>query len=100
MSDFLLRNLDERTMVRLKAVAKRHGWSIQEEIKAVLTEAVLDAHVTHVVQQTHGAWKRKESPDQTVNHIKSAFRKSMTPGKGAECVPKSSLWSAFLLHYY
>jgi len=31
----------------------------------------------NVFVQTSGAWKRKESIDQTVTHAKSAFRKSM-----------------------
>ncbi len=39
MSDILVRDLDVRIVGRLKAIAKRHGRSLQGEVKAILTEA-------------------------------------------------------------
>jgi len=40
MSNILVRDLDSRIVNRLKAVAKRHGRSLQGEVKAILLEAV------------------------------------------------------------
>ncbi|MCY2925905.1 MAG: hypothetical protein NT031_10785 [Planctomycetota bacterium] len=39
MSDILIRGLDEKTLNRLKARAKRHGRSLQGEAKIVLENA-------------------------------------------------------------
>ncbi len=39
MPQLLVRNLDEDTITRLKALAKRHGRSLQGEVKIVLEEA-------------------------------------------------------------
>lgn len=40
MSNILVRDLDERVVGRLKAIAKHHGRSLQGEVKAILTETV------------------------------------------------------------
>ena len=40
MSNILVRDLDVRILGRLKVVARRHGRSLQGEIKTILTEAV------------------------------------------------------------
>ncbi len=39
MSSILVRDLDAKIVDRLKAIAKRHGRSLQNEIKTILTEA-------------------------------------------------------------
>ncbi len=39
MSSILVRDLDAKIVNRLKTIAKRHGRSLQGEIKAILTEA-------------------------------------------------------------
>ena len=39
MSSILVRDLDDRIVNRLKTIARRHGRSLQGEIKAILTEA-------------------------------------------------------------
>lgn len=39
MADLLIRGIDEQTLARLKARAKRHGRSVQGEVKALI-----DAH--------------------------------------------------------
>lgn len=39
MSNILVRDLDTRIVGRLKAIAKRHGRSLQGEVRAILTEA-------------------------------------------------------------
>jgi len=41
MPQLLVRNLDEDTIERLKASAKRHGRSLQGHVKAVLEEATV-----------------------------------------------------------
>ncbi len=38
MPQLLVRNLDEDTIRRLKALAKRHGRSLQGQVKAILEE--------------------------------------------------------------
>lgn len=40
MSDILVRDLDSKIVGKLKAIAKRHGRSLQGEVKFILTEAV------------------------------------------------------------
>lgn len=40
MPDFLIRDLDEETMRKLKDRAARHGRSLQAEVKDVLTHSV------------------------------------------------------------
>lgn len=40
MSTLLVRHVDEGVVQRLKASAKRHGRSLQHEVKAILVEAV------------------------------------------------------------
>lgn len=40
MSNIFVRDLDGRVISKLKAIAKRHGRSLQGEIKTILTEAV------------------------------------------------------------
>ena len=39
MASILVRELDTKIVNRLKTIAKRHGRSLQGEIKAILTEA-------------------------------------------------------------
>ena len=39
MAQFLVRDLDEKAVKRLKARAKRHGRSLQGEVKQVLEQA-------------------------------------------------------------
>ena len=39
MPELLVRNLDEATIKRLKALAKQHGRSLQGEVRLVLEEA-------------------------------------------------------------
>ncbi len=41
MRQLLVRNLDEDTIKRLKALAKQHGRSLQGQVKIVLEEAAM-----------------------------------------------------------
>jgi len=40
MPSILVRDLDDKIVGRLKAIAKHHGRSLQGEVKAILTETV------------------------------------------------------------
>ena len=40
MPSILVRELDDKIVDRLKAIAKHHGRSLQGEVKAILTETV------------------------------------------------------------
>ena len=51
MAQVLVRQLDEKVVVRLKKRAKEHGRSLQSEMKTILEEAVPDYEA---------AWKRIE----------------------------------------
>ena len=51
MAQVLVRQLDNRVVVRLKKRAKEHGRSLQSEVKTILEEAVPDCEA---------AWKRIE----------------------------------------
>jgi hypothetical protein len=53
MAQILVRNLDEKTVGRLKRQAKRNGRSLQSEVKILIEEA------THVAD-TDAVWKRTE----------------------------------------
>lgn len=57
MPDILVRGLDERTLERLKERARRHGRSLQGEVKTLLEEAAgLDSQ--KVAEILHG-WDRR-----------------------------------------
>ena len=51
MAQVLVRQLDDKVVVRLKKRAKEHGRSLQSEVKTILEEAVPDYEA---------AWKRIE----------------------------------------
>ena len=40
MAQLVVRNLEEEVKVRLKKRAVRHGWSMEEEIRQILSKAV------------------------------------------------------------
>jgi plasmid stability protein len=43
MAQFTVRNLEEDVKARLKRRAARHGWSMEEEVRQILRNAVKDA---------------------------------------------------------
>ena len=65
MPELLVRNLEEETVERLKALARRHGRSLQGQVKAVLEEAAsLSAgDVTALVAKWEGRFKGKRFGD-------------------------------------
>ena len=57
MPDILIRGLDERTLKRLKARAKRHGRSLQSEARLLLEQAA-GADPGEIAAMLDG-WKRR-----------------------------------------
>lgn len=57
MSDILIRGLDEKTLNRLKARAKRHGRSLQGEAKTVLENAA-GVSLAEALASARG-WRKK-----------------------------------------
>ena len=57
MPQLLVRNLDEETIRRLKALAKQHGRSLQGQVKVVLEEAATlpTGEVSTLVEE----WQRR-----------------------------------------
>ncbi|MBA2723944.1 MAG: toxin-antitoxin system [Methylibium sp.] len=48
MAQFTVRNLEEDVKTRLKRRAARHGFSMEEEVRQILRNAVNDEHVPAV----------------------------------------------------
>ena len=46
MSTLRIRNLDDRVQARLRIRAARHGRSMEAEVRAILADAVTEAHET------------------------------------------------------
>jgi len=65
MPELLVRNLEEKTVERLKALARRNGRSLQGQVKVVLEEAAaLSAgDVTAIVAKWKGRFRGKRFGD-------------------------------------
>jgi len=61
-------------LARLKNTSKKR---IIEEAIETYTAAVEKKAKQDVLEQTHGKWKRKESPSDTAQKVRKAFEKSM-----------------------
>ena len=57
MGDILIRNLDEQTLKRLKAQAKRHGRSLQSEVRLLVKRAA-GADVDQIAAMFDG-WRKR-----------------------------------------
>ena len=58
MSSILVRNLDDKIVGRLKAIAKHHGRSLQGEVKAILTDAISFLSMEEAASVVAG-WRKK-----------------------------------------
>jgi antitoxin FitA len=58
MPNLLVRDLDTKTVARLKARAKQHGRSLQGEVKAILEEAARTTTMEEF-RQIAGRWQRQ-----------------------------------------
>ncbi len=65
MPQLLVRNLEEETVERLKALARRHGRSLQGQVKVVLEEAasLSAADVTALLAKWEGRFRGKRFGD-------------------------------------
>jgi plasmid stability protein len=57
MSQLLVRGLDTSTIARLKERARRHGRSLQSEVKAILEASV--AFDMHEARDVSAQWQRR-----------------------------------------
>jgi antitoxin FitA len=57
MPSILVRDLDDKIVGRLKAIAKHHGRSLQGEVKAILTETV--SFLTMEAAAVSAVWRKK-----------------------------------------
>jgi hypothetical protein len=71
--------LDESVVVELERVTKRHGMTkkrfIEEAIHARARQLSVEEN-SDVWSETFGAWKRKETVEQTVKKARNSFRKT------------------------
>jgi len=58
MPSILVRNLNDKLVGRLKAIAKHHGRSLQGEVKAILTEATSFFTMDEAASVAAG-WRKK-----------------------------------------
>jgi plasmid stability protein len=69
MSQLLVRNLDPGVKARLKRRAKRHGRSVEEEVRQILREAARADHVprhdlgSRIVARFRTAWLNEDLPE-------------------------------------
>jgi len=57
MTDMLIRGLEEKTVKRLKARARRHGRSLQKEAKAAIEKAAGTGN--EELAQTFAEWQKR-----------------------------------------
>ena len=66
MPNILVRNLDLSILGRLKAAAKRHGRSLQGELKSILTDsAAFSADTEKISARWHKRLKGRKLSDST-----------------------------------
>lgn len=64
MGQVLIRQLSDETVARLKERAKRHGRSLENELREILTEAVLEPREEiDRIRQAFGAKRYSDSSD-------------------------------------
>ena len=80
MDKILSARVDEMILNKVSFLAQRLHVSKKKVIEGAVqmyAQRIESTGDMSVFTQTSGAWKRSESIDQTVNHAKGAFRKSM-----------------------
>ena len=73
--------VDEAVIRRIGGLArqlKTTKKAVVERAVRMLAEVVEEENGLDVLEQTLGAWQRKESPAKTVERARKAFRRSMT----------------------
>ena len=80
MDRILSARVDEAVILRIGALAEQLGTTRKAIIERAVesyAERVETERNTGVLEQTLGAWQREESPDETVENAREAFRDSM-----------------------
>lgn len=80
MDKILSARVDEMILNKISFLAQRLHVSKKKVIEGAVQMYAQKMESTgdmNIFEQTSGAWGRNEPVDQTVNHVKSAFRKSM-----------------------
>ncbi len=80
MDKILSARVDEMILNKISFLAQKLHVSKKKVIEGAVqmyAQRMESAGDMDVFTQTSGAWKRKESMEQTVTHAKNAFKKSM-----------------------
>jgi hypothetical protein len=80
MDRILSARVDDLILNKISFLAQKLHVSKKKVIEGAVQMYAHEIEATgemDVFGQTCGAWKRKETAEQTVSHVKSAFRKSM-----------------------
>ena len=80
MDKILSARVDESVIRRIGVLASQLGTTKKAIIESAIrmyAEMVEKKHNLDVFEQTHGTWRRAESPDKTVKKTREAFRRSM-----------------------
>ena len=80
MDKILSARVDEMILNKISFLAQKLHVSKKKVIEGAVqmyAQRIESAGDMDVFAQTSGAWKRKESMEQTVTHAKNAFKKSM-----------------------
>ena len=81
MDKILSARVDEGVVRRIGSLARRLNTSKKNVIESAVelyAQKVEGEQNTDVLEETCGAWKRKESAEQLVRKARGAFRQSMT----------------------
>ena len=81
MDKILSARVDEATVRRIGLIARQLRTSKKKIIESAIqmyANKIEDEHNIDVLEQTFGAWHRKEPAQQVVEKARKAFRKSMT----------------------
>ena len=80
MDKILSTRVDEAVVRRIDALARQLGTTKKAVIEGAIqfyAEKIEKERNTDVLEQTLGAWQREESPDETIEQAREAFRHSM-----------------------
>ena len=80
MDKILSARVDETVLHKISLLAQRLHVSKKKVIEGAVqmyAQRMESTDEMGVFEQTSGAWKRKETIEQTMAHTKTAFRKSM-----------------------
>ena len=72
--------VDEELIRQVGVIARELRTTKKAILEAAIrsyAKAVSEQERTDVLEQTLGAWRRKEAPEKTVERSRSAFRKAM-----------------------